>query len=134
MSRGGQPASRNTLEARVFVGDKSPGFIPRQLWDYPVMRERRPDLVLLDLIMPEMDGSQVLSEMHKDEGLKEVAVIVVTATDCQPALSAVQVGQLVVKQSGGLGMNETAACIKALLGVLKPHYDEQSSLQAVAIE
>ncbi len=98
------------------------------------MRERRPDLVLLDLIMPEMDGFQFLSEMHQDERLRGAAVIIVTASDYQPALGSIQPGQLVVKQSGGLSMYETASCITALLEALKPHYDEQSSPQAVAIE
>jgi hypothetical protein len=31
-------------------------------------------------------------------------------------------------------MNGTAACIKALLDVLKPHYDEQSSPQEADAE
>ena len=114
------------------------GFEMRQAYNgmqgLAAMRERRPDLVLLDLIMPEMDGLQFLSEMHKDERFREVTVIIMTATNYQPALDAVRAGQLVVKQSGGLSMSETASCITALLEVLKPHYDEQSSPQEVAIE
>ena len=39
-----------------------------------------------------------------------------------------------MKQTAGSGMNETAACIKALLGMLKPHYDEQSSPQEASME
>ena len=41
---------------------------------------------------------------------------------------------VVVKQRGGLSMSETATCIAALLDVLKPHYDEQSSPEEVALE
>ena len=114
------------------------GFEIRQAYDgsqgLAAMRERRPDLVLLDLIMPEMDGFQFLSEMHQDERLRGAAVIIVTASDYQPALGAIQAGQLVVKQSGGLSMSETACCITALMDVLKPHYDEQSLPQEVAVE
>jgi DNA-binding response OmpR family regulator len=43
-----------------------------------VMRERRPDLVLLDLIMPIKDGFQTLEEMQKDGKLKDIRVVVLS--------------------------------------------------------
>ena len=39
----------------------------------------RPDLVLLDLMMPEMDGWDVYQRMKADEYMRTVPVIVVTA-------------------------------------------------------
>ena len=39
------------------------------------------DAVLLDLIMPRMDGYQVLAEMKKDAILRRMPVIVISATD-----------------------------------------------------
>ena len=39
------------------------------------------DLVLLDIVMPEMDGYQVLEEMKKDGKLRDVPVIVISAND-----------------------------------------------------
>jgi len=39
------------------------------------------DLVLLDIVMPEMDGYRVLGEMKKDVKLRDVPVIVVSAND-----------------------------------------------------
>jgi two-component system response regulator VicR len=38
-----------------------------------------PDLVLLDLMMPEMDGWEVYQQMKADETTKDIPVIVVTA-------------------------------------------------------
>ena len=39
------------------------------------------DLVLLDILMPEMDGYQVLNQMKGDKTLREVPVIVISAMD-----------------------------------------------------
>lgn len=41
-------------------------------------KEFTPDLVLLDLLMPQFDGFQVLDALKKDEELKSVPVIVLS--------------------------------------------------------
>ncbi|HEU4327116.1 MAG TPA: substrate-binding domain-containing protein [Roseiflexaceae bacterium] len=43
------------------------------------MEQQRPDLVLLDLMMPEVDGFGVLEQMHRREATRDVPVIVLTA-------------------------------------------------------
>jgi PAS domain S-box-containing protein len=43
------------------------------------VRERRPDLILLDLMMPVMDGFEFVEEMNADDELRGVPVVVVTA-------------------------------------------------------
>jgi CheY-like chemotaxis protein len=43
--------------------------------------DKRPALVLLDLMMPEMDGFQFLEEFRSREDRRDVPVIVVTAKD-----------------------------------------------------
>ena len=43
------------------------------------IRESNPDLVLLDLILPDMDGWQVYEQMLADDETKDIPVIVVTA-------------------------------------------------------
>jgi threonine synthase len=44
-------------------------------------RRERPDLIVLDLMMPEMDGFAVLDALKADKALSEVPVIVVTAKE-----------------------------------------------------
>lgn len=44
-----------------------------------IVRKNHPDLVLLDLMMPEMDGWEVYQQMKADETTKDIPVIVVTA-------------------------------------------------------
>ena len=40
----------------------------------------RPDLILLDLNMPRMDGRSFLSEMRADDNLKAIPVVVLTTS------------------------------------------------------
>ncbi len=44
-----------------------------------LVREEIPDLILLDLMMPDMDGWQVYQHLKEDETTREIPVIVVTA-------------------------------------------------------
>jgi threonine synthase len=49
-----------------------------------LIRRERPDLVLLDLMMPEIDGFTVLSTMKEEEEIADIPVIVITAKELTP--------------------------------------------------
>jgi CheY-like chemotaxis protein len=55
-------------------------------------RLHRPDLILLDMMMPVMDGLQMLQELKADTGMAGIPVIMVTAkgqeADSKKALQA----------------------------------------------
>ena len=81
-----------------------------------VMRERRPDAVLLDLLMPDTDGYDVLKAMREDEQLSDVPVVVISArgtTADQPA-----VGMLSITRSGGLTSAEMMVTLKSCFDAL----------------
>ncbi len=42
------------------------------------IRQRRPDLILLDLIMPVKDGFETLKELKSDPKLKNIPVLILT--------------------------------------------------------
>ena len=44
-------------------------------------RQHRPDLILLDVLMPEMDGMGVLRELKRDDATRLIPVIFITALD-----------------------------------------------------
>lgn len=43
----------------------------------------RPDLVLLDINMPKIDGKQVLQEMKNDEDLRRIPVVILTSSSAE---------------------------------------------------
>jgi CheY-like chemotaxis protein len=53
-----------------------------------VAREFKPDVILLDVIMPNMDGGQVLAALQADKELKQTPVIFLTATISRHGLDA----------------------------------------------
>ena len=46
-----------------------------------LIRTEQPDLVLLDLMMPEVDGLQILRLVRQDRDLQQMPIVVLTATD-----------------------------------------------------
>jgi len=72
-------------------------------WDYlgaqdgvdglEIAGEFRPDLIILDVNMPEMDGRDVLQALKQHPALKEVPVIVITArNDEYTRMTALEAG------------------------------------------
>jgi two-component system, chemotaxis family, response regulator Rcp1 len=43
----------------------------------------RPDLILLDLNMPKMDGRQVLARIKEDENLKTIPTVILTTSEAE---------------------------------------------------
>jgi chemotaxis family two-component system response regulator Rcp1 len=43
----------------------------------------RPDLILLDLNLPKMDGREVLAQIKKDESLRAIPVVILTTSDAE---------------------------------------------------
>jgi CheY-like chemotaxis protein len=46
-----------------------------------LVAERAPALILLDLMMPEMDGFEFVNELHKRKPWQSIPVLVITAKD-----------------------------------------------------
>lgn len=81
-----------------------------------LMRSERPALVLLDLMMPELDGMAVLAAMQEDPRLRGIPVIVVTAQVLtQREMEQLNRGVAAVLQKGLFTAEETLAHIEAAL-------------------
>lgn len=42
------------------------------------IKEEKPDLVLLDIVMPKMGGFEVMEAMNKEEDLKSIPIIIIS--------------------------------------------------------
>jgi two-component system, chemotaxis family, response regulator Rcp1 len=49
----------------------------------PHVRAPRPDLILLDLNLPRMDGRQVLAHIKEDENLRMIPTVILTTSDAE---------------------------------------------------
>ncbi|HDQ34926.1 MAG TPA: response regulator [Chloroflexi bacterium] len=82
------------------------------------VRRIKPDLVLLDLMMPDMDGWEVYQQMKADDELREIPVIVVTAKaqsiDKVLGLHIAKVDDYVTKP---FGPQELLASVNKVLGI-----------------
>ena len=75
-----------------------------------------PDLVLLDLMLPDIDGWQVYQQMRADDKLKDIPVIVVTAMVRALDRQASRVGELAGYMSKPLGPQELLQNVNRVLG------------------
>lgn len=73
MREAGIPANLH----RVANGSECMSYLRRQ---GAYSEEHRPDLVLLDLNMPVMDGREVLAEVRRDEALRLIPVVMLTTS------------------------------------------------------
>ena len=60
---------RDGMEAMTFLRQEG-----------PFTKAPRPDLILLDLQLPKMDGREVLMHVKSDEQLKQIPVVILTAS------------------------------------------------------
>ena len=77
--------------------------------------ERTPDAVLLDIMLPDADGLEILARLRRTPGLKNVPVMMLTAKDTELDTVRALDGGADDYLSKPFGMMEVVSCTRALL-------------------
>lgn len=83
-----------------------------------LLRQRKPSVMVLDLIMPGLDGFQILREKSLDPAIRDIPAIVVSSMD--PTGEPIVSDTLTVTRGGGLTMRYLMGCIQAVSEILSP--------------
>lgn len=81
-----------------------------------LIRTRKPDVILLDLIMPGVDGFQILREKSRDESIRNIPVIVVSSIN--PTGETIISNSLTVTRKEGLSVDDLLGSIQSINRVL----------------
>jgi CheY-like chemotaxis protein len=80
------------------------------------MQSQAPDLVLMDLTMPEMDGHTLLAHIREDANLRRIPVAVITAHSCTLEEERQLGGRtLLVSNQAGLTNAEAVTYLRSIL-------------------
>ena len=80
-------------------------------------KEKTPDLVLLDLVLPKMTGLEVLKQLRGDEETKDIPVIVLTnSEDMQDIQQVMDLGATTYLVKSNYELQEVVKKIQTVLG------------------
>ena len=82
-----------------------------------LIEEMRPDIVLLDLMMPEMDGEEMLTKLRKESWGKDIKVIILTnmgESEAPASIKTMNVEAFILKAN--MTPRQVAELVKQYLG------------------
>ncbi|HEY3109626.1 MAG TPA: response regulator, partial [Chloroflexota bacterium] len=85
-----------------------------------LMRRGRPDLVLLDLMMPDVDGLGVLESMRADPALRDVPVVALSAHSAAETISPSAGRSLVLVAEAAQPVSALVRTVQMVLDGLPP--------------
>ena len=96
------------------------GFIVKSATDgeeaMRIIKTEKPDLVLLDLILPKKDGFEVLKEMKADTQTKDIPVIILTNLEgTQDVERALELGAMNYLVKANYELDDTVKRVKDVL-------------------
>lgn len=105
------------LRGRIAPQDCLEAYDGAEAW--ALLQEQKPDVVLLDLMMPQMTGQEVLARMAKEPSLRDVAVIVVSAHE-QDYTPAGATGLIEVRRQEPFQPGEMVRTLEGIFNALSP--------------
>ena len=92
-----------------------------------IARERPPDFLFIDLLMPELDGLKVVEALRRDPAFDDTTAVAVTATSYVEQVLLRSSGYFTVTQSEGLSTGTLTNLLGLAIRTLRPNYIEEES-------
>ena len=102
-----------------------------------MMQENAPDLLLLDLLMPGMDGFAVIETMQASPALRDIPIILISAKGASESITPTIYGDISLKRADGYSPIELVTCVQALIDSIRqplgrklakaPHTDAEAA-------
>ncbi len=83
-----------------------------------MMRTRKVDILLLDLMLPGLNGFQVMEEKRSDPAIRDIPVIIISSRD--PQGEAITSNMILLGHNGGFSTRHLLDLIQATVGILIP--------------
>lgn len=80
-----------------------------------LMQQQRPDVIILDLLMPEVDGFELIQCMKSDPDLADIPIILASARGAAEAIAPSSNGKLIVRKPSGFQPVELVRCVEVLV-------------------
>ena len=93
-----------------------------------LLRSRKPDLMLLDLVMPEMDGFEVMKVKSQDPAIRDIPVVAVSSLNPRGETNVSHTFS--VTRGSGLSARELLNCVQVISRILVPE-DRTAGLKPV---
>ncbi|NTW43503.1 MAG: response regulator [Anaerolineaceae bacterium] len=99
-----------------------PAYSGREALDY--LERQQTDAILLDLDLPDIHGTQVLSEIQKDVRFRNIPVIIISASELNEEIPVADSADLQILVNRPFEMNELSSVIRAVLNQVKPIFSD----------
>jgi signal transduction histidine kinase/DNA-binding response OmpR family regulator len=123
---------------RRYLSSANSGY--RVRWAYEgeealaLIQAQRPDVIFLDLVMPGMDGTELLDALRTDQDLGDIPVFIVTATDYGQDMWDQQGSVIGLARRTAFGVGEVIRYTQTLLDVIESKYPLDSATVPSATE
>ncbi|MBI1281762.1 MAG: response regulator [Anaerolineaceae bacterium] len=85
-----------------------------------LMSYQLPDVIILDLLMPDIDGFSVIQLLKADPILRQIPIILASAHGAEDALTRSAKGNIAISKRDGFQPVELVKCVETLVDALRP--------------
>lgn len=85
-----------------------------------IIRTKQPSLILLDLVMPQMSGYELLTMLQENSHLWDIRIIILTSITYAESVTNLRAGSITIERKDGLFLAENVRYLRSVLCELDP--------------